>query len=135
MVKAALHVGRAAGERWGRVRDRDCPWHTRSRYTYISPPCCRVTDLQEKERERKWEGEWERETLSVRLLHDRTADEHRSRSANESALHDCADKSPYPDIIIVLERALGNDKNYYGMYTCMYVWIYPRVKTRVIFDN
>lgn len=110
MVKAALHVGRAAGERWGRVRDRDCPWHTRSRYTYISPRCCRATDLQIGKKERR-----EKERRGVRLLHDRTADERRPRSANESALHDCADKSPYPGIIIVLERARGDDKNYYRM--------------------
>lgn len=27
-------------ERWGRVCGRDCPWHTPSRYTYISPQDC-----------------------------------------------------------------------------------------------
>lgn len=68
-----------------------------------------------KERER----EGEREKRGVRLLHDRTADERRPRSANESALHDCADKSPYPSISIVLERVRGDDKNYYGAYICV----------------
>lgn len=71
-----------------------------------------------------WDLQWERKRgreeekegdEAFGYLHDRTADERRPRSANESALHDCADKSPYPSIIIVLERARGDDKNYYGV--------------------
>lgn len=33
----------ARRERWGRVCGRDWPWHTRSRYAYISPRGCHKT--------------------------------------------------------------------------------------------
>lgn len=33
----------ARKERWGRVCGRDWPWHTRSRYAYISPRGCHKT--------------------------------------------------------------------------------------------
>lgn len=33
----------ARRERWGRVCGRDWPWHTRSRYAYISPRSCHKT--------------------------------------------------------------------------------------------
>jgi len=92
MVKAALHGGRATGERWGRVRDRDCPWHTRSRYTYISSPCCRAADFPRRDE-------------AFGYYNDHTTDERRPHSAGESASHDRADKSPYPGVYHHRSRA------------------------------
>jgi len=87
MVKAALYVGRAAGERWGRVCGRDCPWHTRSRYTYISPPRYHAAYFP-------YGGQaFGYYTITLPMNAPSSFDQRESRLARSRA-----DKSPYPGV-------------------------------------